>query len=145
MSKHVSLSRIEISDAGTMGRIAVDGKFVCFAVERPWLDNRRNVSCIPPGRYDLAYVDSPKFGRRLEVKDVPDRTHILVHAGTGSATRSVAFCPGWASARAQSRALTRVATRQHSGKALEKLEALLPTTAPSTRFGWWTRHDGPSH
>lgn len=31
----------------------LDPVYECFAVERPWLDNRRSVSCVPGGEYEL--------------------------------------------------------------------------------------------
>lgn len=51
-----------------------------WTIERPWLDNRPNVSCIPVGEYEMVRVDSPKFGPDTwEVADVPGRSHILFH------------------------------------------------------------------
>jgi len=40
-------------DHGTFGRLYHDGRFLADTIERPWLNNRRNVSCIPAGTYDL--------------------------------------------------------------------------------------------
>lgn len=78
----ITLKRLEYTPGGTLGRVTdQDGRHICFTVERPWRDNARNVSCIPPGLYDLRWEDSPKFGHRLHVVDVPGRTHILFHSG----------------------------------------------------------------
>lgn len=54
-----------------------------FAVtlERPWLDNQPNASCIPAGQYLCSRVQSPKFGNTFEVTNVPDRSAILFHKG----------------------------------------------------------------
>lgn len=54
-----------------------------FAVtlERPWLDNQPEVSCIPAGQYDCRKVQSPKFGETFEVANVPGRSAILFHKG----------------------------------------------------------------
>ena len=64
-----------------------DGSKVCVFVERPWLDNAANVSCIPEGEYRAKKTDSPKFGESyyLEGETVSlngpsKRTHILIHA-----------------------------------------------------------------
>tara|TARA_R110000782_G_C14778715_1_gene409762 strand:+ start:207 stop:551 length:345 start_codon:yes stop_codon:yes gene_type:complete len=52
-----------------------------YTVERPWLDNKAFVSCIPDGNYRIKRVDSPRFGKNMwEVAEVPNRTHILLHA-----------------------------------------------------------------
>lgn len=58
-----------------------DWKHVPFAValEPPWKDNRTNISCIPAGDYLCEIVQSPKYGRVYEIKNVPDRTHVLIH------------------------------------------------------------------
>lgn len=50
-------------------------------VELPWRDNTPRTSCIPPGVYRCAIVQSPRFGRVYGVRDVPGRSHILIHAG----------------------------------------------------------------
>jgi len=49
-------------------------------LERPWLQNQRNVSCIPEGRYT---VKRDNFGRYqyYRVEDVPDRSGIEFHGG----------------------------------------------------------------
>lgn len=51
-----------------------------WSVERPWLDNKPNISCIPEGEYKLKWRESPKFGPTWQLEDVPDRTHILIHS-----------------------------------------------------------------
>lgn len=51
-----------------------------WSVERPWLDNKPNISCIPEGEYKLRWRESPKFGPTWQLEDVPGRTHILIHA-----------------------------------------------------------------
>ena len=52
-----------------------------LTLERQWLDNRSNVSCIPAGTYKCVRVNSPKFGNTFEVTNVPKHTHILFHKG----------------------------------------------------------------
>ena len=51
-----------------------------WSVERPWLDNKPNISCIPVGEYELKWRESPKFGPTWQLEDVPGRTPILIHA-----------------------------------------------------------------
>ena len=51
-----------------------------WSVERPWLDNKPNISCIPLGDYKLKWRESPKFGPTWQLEDVPGRTHILIHS-----------------------------------------------------------------
>ena len=53
-------------------------------LERPWLDNRPNVSCYPPGIYLAKWIDrsgSGKYKRTWHVQNVPGRSGILWHSG----------------------------------------------------------------
>ena len=52
-----------------------------LTLEPPWRNNEKNISCIPAGIYNCAFHISPKFGPTYEVKEVPDRSHILFHKG----------------------------------------------------------------
>ena len=76
----VKLIRLEESDSGTEGILSF-GDFFCFTLELPWKENKKNVSCIPPGKYYCELINSSRFGRVYHVKDVSDRTNILIHAG----------------------------------------------------------------
>lgn len=74
------LSRFESTDLGTYGLLTSEG-FKCYMTERPWLDNQKQVSCIPVGTYFCHWKRSPKFGMCYEVTGVPDRGSILIHPG----------------------------------------------------------------
>jgi len=53
-------------------------------LERPWLDNRNNVSCIPPGDYEcdfMARSGSGKYRNVYWLRSVPGRSGILMHSG----------------------------------------------------------------
>lgn len=64
---------------GTNGTIYLDGKRLCSSIELPWLNNKRQKSCIPEGRYELTKRYSEKYKEHLLVKDVPGRDLILFH------------------------------------------------------------------
>lgn len=76
------------SDDGTqtLGTlIYVNGKnlFECKTLELPWKDNQSNISCIPMGEYLCELRYSPSFKKMLyEIKDVPQRTEILLHGAS---------------------------------------------------------------
>lgn len=76
----ISLDRFAYHPVGTLGVIRLDGK-TFWTVERPWLDNTAFKSCIPEGSYVMTRRVSPKFGETWHIKDVVDRSHILIHAG----------------------------------------------------------------
>ena len=50
-------------------------------LERPWLDNQPNISCIPAGHYKFTRDTHGRF-QWFRVLDVPNRTDIEFHTGT---------------------------------------------------------------
>lgn len=77
----------------TIGRATLSN-YSWWTIERPWLDNRSNVSCIPVGEYEMVRVNSPRFGPDTwEVADVPGRTHILIH--TANWAKDIEGCIGF--------------------------------------------------
>lgn len=73
--------RIAYLDKSTFG-VFLDNKTpFCLTLERPWLENKKNISCIPEGYYICHRVASPKFGDTFEVINVPERSHVLFHKG----------------------------------------------------------------
>jgi hypothetical protein len=75
----IELKRFCYHPEGTLGVIEFAGE-TFYSIERPWLDNAPNVSCIPVGSYDMGWRDSPRFGETWHVQEVQDRTYILIHA-----------------------------------------------------------------
>lgn len=61
-----------------------DGKAQLFkseSLERGWVDNENNISCIPEGVYDLVLEHSPKFNKHLwEIKGVTGRSECKFHS-----------------------------------------------------------------
>lgn len=73
------LTRFAQFEDVTIGRLDYAGQEF-FTVERPWKDNKPNISSIPDGTYKMGRVNSPKFGEDMwEIMEVPGRTHILIH------------------------------------------------------------------
>lgn len=67
----------------TFGTLVIGGE-TFHTIERPWLDNQRNVSCVPAGSYRAIFLPrsaSGKYRRVWHLKPVDDRTGILVHNG----------------------------------------------------------------
>lgn len=74
----IVLKRFCYHPQGTLGVIDFAGERF-YTVERPWIDNKPYVSCIPTGSYNMRRRESPRFGETWHVLDVEDRTHILIH------------------------------------------------------------------
>jgi hypothetical protein len=77
----VKILRMKRGDQGTEGSVIIQGEFYCYSFELPWRDNQSSISCIPPGKYKCEMRKSPRFGWRYWVKDVPNRSFILIHGG----------------------------------------------------------------
>ena len=79
--KTLRIERVSTTEHGTFG-VIMDGYYpFALTLERQWLNNLSNISCIPDGEYICKRIDSPKFGDTFEVTSVPARTHILFHKG----------------------------------------------------------------
>lgn len=81
---NATLLRTEMTDQYTRGYLIMDG-FVRPSLELPWLDNARNVSCIPEGEYRCDLFESSRWGTVYRVQNVPGRSAILFHAGNTTA------------------------------------------------------------
>lgn len=67
----------------TLGILTIfDTKDMFHTLELAWKDNKRNVSCIPVGNYDVKWTYSPKYKRKMYlVSNVPNRKGIRIHSG----------------------------------------------------------------
>jgi len=81
MNNYLTLLRLERTSDETLGVLLHEGTILCHTLELPWRDNKRFISCIPLGAYDCVMVKSPKYGEVYELKDVPGRSHVLIHWG----------------------------------------------------------------
>ena len=45
--------RDTFTDKSTIGNLYINGERFCDTLENPWLDNQRNISCIPEGSYKV--------------------------------------------------------------------------------------------
>jgi hypothetical protein len=55
-----------------------------YILERPWLNNQSNISCIPDGDYIVKFLKRSSSGRYRDVwwvQDVKGRFGILIHKG----------------------------------------------------------------
>jgi len=70
------LKRFYQDERQTLGTLTV-GEVTLFTIERPWLQNQPNVSCIPPGDYGMKLVEAG------------DKTRIRLSGGCIPAERSL--------------------------------------------------------
>lgn len=77
--KRLDLIRLAYLPFGTFGKFLC-GSNTLYTVERPWLNNAKEISCIPEDRY----ICKPKFFfkhgyQAVEITSVPGRENILFH------------------------------------------------------------------
>lgn len=78
----ITLQRQITSSHGTEGILSLPHLGVkFFTLELPWRDNISSLSCIPHGIYTVNIRQSPRYGRIYHVKNVPERSWILIHWG----------------------------------------------------------------
>ena len=77
--------RDEFTDKSIIGKLFLNGEWLCDTLELPYRDNQRSISCIPAGLYKVRLRTARESATRnylhLLVEDVKDRSHILVHIG----------------------------------------------------------------
>lgn len=77
-----TLNREASSNHGTLGEILdAEGNHLCYTLERPWLDNAPQTSCIPTGTYTCVPHNSAAHPHIWELANVPNRDAILIHNG----------------------------------------------------------------
>lgn len=95
----LTIDRFAHTAYGTPGRLHVDpggNAWTAYTIELPWRNNERNRSCIPSGEYLARQHVSPDFGRTLWVKDVDDRSEIVIHVANSPADLDGCIAPGLA-------------------------------------------------
>jgi len=79
------LIRKTFTDKSTLGELFLNGERMCDTLENPWINNERNISCIPEGEYPVRLRLPRESGTRdylhLLVQEVPNRDWILFHRG----------------------------------------------------------------
>ena len=79
------LIRDTFSKKSTVGELFLNGERICDTLENPWVDNQRNISCIPEGVYPvrlrLPRESASRDYLHLLVQEVPNRDWILFHRG----------------------------------------------------------------
>ena len=82
---NILIIRDTFTEKSIIGKLYLNSEFICHTLELPWKENKRSVSCIPRGVYDVRTRTAKESGTRdylhLLVKDVPHRDYILFHYG----------------------------------------------------------------
>lgn len=57
---NITLKRVQSDDTCTRGLITLEDGTLIYSLELPWKNNEKNVSCVPPGVYQLIPYTSHK-------------------------------------------------------------------------------------
>lgn len=80
MKQTLTMTRLEDDGIQTLGELKY-GSSTFKTLERPWKENKPNISCIPKGTYNVKYSFSPKFLKwTYEIQNVPKRSGIRIHS-----------------------------------------------------------------
>lgn len=89
------LYRHHADDERTLGVLTFDASHrPVYTLEPPWKDNEHNVSCIPPGEYQVIRNDTPEHPHSWRLLGVPDRSGILIHPGNEAKDTRGCILPG---------------------------------------------------
>ncbi len=96
------LQRTRSTENGTFGALYIEGLPMLYTVERPWLNNEPDVSCIPAGEYRLKLRNSPLITRitkgersqGYEVTGVPGRSFVMIHPANLANELNGCIAPG---------------------------------------------------
>ena len=80
--------RDTFTEESTIGELFLNGERMCDTLENPYINNERNISCIPEGVYKvrlrLARESATRDYLHLLVQDEPNRDWILFHRGNSA-------------------------------------------------------------
>jgi len=116
--KSTLVLRRTYGEQGTNGTIYFNGEKICHTIELPWRNNLQRLSCIPEGCYKLEKRKYTKHGEQIGIPAVLGREAILIHTAN-NAMKQLLGCI------APVTTLTGEGTGNESGKALDKLKALV--------------------
>ncbi len=66
-------------EGDTNGTLLCSVNFLCHTIELPWRNNKRNIPCIPEGRYEIVTRYSTHLKHHLLIKGVSQCSLILLH------------------------------------------------------------------
>jgi uncharacterized protein DUF5675 len=97
--KTVCILRDKVDTIECLGTLIIIEKgrvlYSSHLLERGWNDNKKNVSCVPEGIFDLKLEYSPKFKMDLwEAKGIPNRSECKFHAASFWDDLNGCFSPG---------------------------------------------------
>jgi hypothetical protein len=98
-----------------------------YTMELPWRENRRRVSRIPPGVYDMEKRFSKRYNWHFHITDVENRSLILMHHGNYHYQTEGCILPGRELVDINGDGLPDVVASRNT---MDQILETLPDTAP---------------
>lgn len=81
MDRQATLVRQTSTPQGTPGHYVSDSGFSAFSIEKPYVNDENNISCINPGTYLCQWLYSPKHNCNVyHVKTNDNRIAVEIHS-----------------------------------------------------------------
>jgi hypothetical protein len=77
----LTLTRTCDDGVQTLGVLRLPNGAIYQTLELAWKNNEKQISCIPAESYKVVKRNSPKYGNHFHIKDVPNRSWVLIHHG----------------------------------------------------------------
>ena len=131
--KKITLQRVAGNDVCTTGVMVYNYRPFCVTLEKPWMGNKPDISCIPAGTYMVEKAMSPARGYEVWwVREVPDRDSIQIHRGNVAGDTAGCILVG-----EKFEPIGTAEAIQESGQAWKELDAIM---AGDRRFALTVRH-----
>lgn len=90
----IELVRFAHLDQGTLGKLNIPGGPTLYTIERPWLNNKPFVSCIPTGVYPLEWDATGRIKYVPRLRETEPRTQINIHEANYASELHGCIAPG---------------------------------------------------
>lgn len=90
----INLYRFAHFKTGTLGRLVLPNGAELYTIERPWLNNKPFVSCVPSGLYELEWDTTGRVTNVPRLRSVAERTHINIHVANWASELQGCIAPG---------------------------------------------------
>ncbi len=92
--KHLELVRFAHLPEGVLGELNFPSGLKLFTIERPWLENKPFVSCIPAGVYQLEWDTTGRIKNVPRLVATQPRTQINIHVANWARELHGCIAPG---------------------------------------------------
>jgi len=90
----MKLTRFAYFDKCTLGHLVLPTGLKLYTIERPWLNNKPFISCVPEGSYPLEWDTTGRIAQVPRLRDTAPRTQINIHSANWAHELHGCIAPG---------------------------------------------------